>query len=487
MSNIKSNKVQKSTNDNTNSLDLLTLEEIEAMSMSDTLANFSRYINPHLAKAFSLLGLAKRKPVSALGCIIKMDDKSEVLDMTGGLAILNVGHNHPRIIEARAKWAMKNGLEVWKFIPSPYHAGLAENLGRILPGDLELAFFCNSGAEANEGAMKLASKYAGKNRDLIVYTDISFHGKTHATLSVSGSENPKNSPFKTMSGCLEIPYGDSNALREMILEHKKQFQKSRVSTFIVEAIRSEGVICPPETYMQEVRKICDDYDVTLICDEVFCGFGRTGQFFAFNHSGITPDIVTISKAFGAGKATFAAYITKPSIFKKAYGSMEEATLHSTTYNGFAEELITAIEGINIIYDEKLVEKSRENGNYLLSELEKLKLIHPSILKEVKGIGLLVCIKTENIASKALNFIPAVGNTKSMLKKITTAGIISKLYEDYDILTFTPLHDPSQILLAPPLVITKREIDRFISALSEVLNSNFLEHGAHLVKNSMATR
>mgnify|MGYP001090018701 FL=1 len=182
--------------------DLLTLEQVEQLSMTEGLQLFANHINPNLAKMYSLLGLADRKPVKAEGLDILMEDGSSVLDLTSAITVLNCGHNHPRIMAARKQWADNNKLELWKFIPSPYQAALAKNLSVVFPGDLQYVFYSNSGAEANEGALKMALKKAGPNRRKVVYTDISFHGKTLGTLSVSGSEKSNNQHSSLLDNCL---------------------------------------------------------------------------------------------------------------------------------------------------------------------------------------------------------------------------------------------------------------------------------------------
>ena len=263
------------------------------------------------------------------------------------------------------------------------------------------------------------------------------------------------------------------------IENKPKLRKTRVSTFIVEAIRAEGVHTSPDGYLEKVRELCDKYSVTLILDEVFTGFGRTGKMFAFNHSGITPDIVSFSKTFGGGKATFGGYVARTKLFKKAYGSMDDATLHSTTYNGYGEEIVSAIEVINILHDEDLIKNSERQGKYLLSQLEKLKDKH-SIIKEVKGVGLLACIRFENSAAKMAKYVP--GSTSNILvSKLTTGGIISQLFEQYNILTYPPPHDFDLLFLTPPLTITQTQIDTLIESLDSVLKINITKTSQKFVK------
>lgn len=466
---------------------LMSVADAEALTMDETLLLFKAHINPNLGKLFSILGLASKRPVRASGMTIYMEDGSEVLDFTSGISVLALGHNHPKIFEAREKWAREKKLECWKFIPGPEQAVLARNLATLMPGDLEIAFFCNSGAEANEGAVKLATKYAGPKRDLIAHSDISFHGKTMATLSMSGSESKNRIYFKGIDGCVSVPYGDIDALERLFVQETNRFGfgKCRVGTFIIEAIRSEGVVVPPDGYLRKVRELCTKYDVVLICDEVFCGFGRTGELFAFNHEGITPDIVTVSKAFGAGKATFAAFVARPKIFKSAYGTLKDATLHSTTFNGYGEELVAAISGMHVLFDEGLIDNSKRMGDRLLVGLKRIQASHPKLITEVNGVGLLACIKTENAAAKSMaSVLRSTEMGRELFGKVTTAGIISLLYEKHNILTYTPPHDSSQILITPPLIVNEAQIDAFLRALDDVLASNVVDHGIRLARKAL---
>ena len=457
---------------------LYTVADAAKLSKREAYDLFVRHINPSLGKMMNMLGFAGKRPMRAENTTITFDDGAEVIDFTAQFGIMNMGHNHPRILAARDAWAKERQLEIWKFFPSPYQGALAHNLAQILPPGLDTVFFCNSGAEANEGAMKMASKVAGPERRVVVHTDISFHGKTLATLSVSGSESHQNKHFKLMPDCVAIPFGDADAFERVLKENKGLFGKTKVSTFIVEAIRAEGVRTPPAGYFTRVRELCTKYDVTLILDEVFTGFGRTGKMFAFNHYNFTPDIVTFSKAFGGGKGSFGGFVARKEIFMQAYGNMKDATIHSTTYNGFGEEIVSAIEAINILHDEHLLENARVQGEYLVSRLNHLMTKHP-LMKEVRGVGLLCCVRFENAAAKFASLIP--GAASQVVAKLTTGGIISQLFEKHNILTYSPPHDFDLLFLTPPLTITSAEIDRLVDALDQVLKTNLLETTQNFMK------
>lgn len=451
---------------------LMTLEDARRLSKREAYDLFCKHINPSFGKMMNMLGFTSRRPVRAENTRITFDDGSQVIDFTAQFGIMNMGHNHPRILAARQAWAQEHQLELWKFFPSPYQGALAHNLAQVLPDGLECLFFCNSGAEANEGALKMASKIAGPDRRIVVHTDISFHGKTHATLSVSGSESHQNKHFKLMPDTVSIPFGDADAFERVLKENKGTFGKTRVSTFIVEAIRAEGVRTNPPGYFERVRALCDKYQVTLIVDEVFTGFGRTGKMFAFQHFDFCPDILTFSKAFGGGKGSFGGYIARKEIFQQAYGSMKDATLHSTTYNGFGEEVVSAIEAINILHEENLLDNARVQGEYLVQQLNELKSRH-AIIKDVRGVGLLCCVRIENVAAKLGRLIPGEA-AGQVIAKLTTGGIINQLFEKHNVLVYSPPHDFDLLFLTPPLTITKDEIDILVNALDQVLRTNLLE-------------
>ncbi len=458
---------------------LLTVADADAMSEEENLRLFKKHIGHNLGKMLSMLGFADTIPVRAEGMHITMNDGRDILDMTGHVGVLVAGHNHPRIIEARRKWGERQGLETWKFFPSPYQGALCHNLSLLFPEDLEIVFFCNSGAEANEGAMKLAQKYAGQDRKLVAYTDISFHGKTHATLTVSGSEQHQNHHFNKLENCHMVKYGDIGELRQLVESNVDRKGVSKVGTFIVEAIRTEGVVKPDSLYFRQVRELCDQYDIVLIFDEIYTGFGRTGKMFAFEHHGVCPDICTFSKAFGGGKATFAAFITRPTIYNKAYAKMNEATLHSTTYNGYGEEIVTSLEVLNIIQDERLVDNSAEVGGYLLQRLQEVQREYPELVADVRGVGLLCCIKFKSKTEKLLRMVSGTGS--EAMEKFITGAIITKLFQDHNILTFTPPHDAAQLLVTPSLIIRKEHVDQFVEALKQVLGSNLWTVGFSYMK------
>lgn len=454
---------------------MITLQEADNLSPSEIKYLYIDHVNNNIPKILGLLGLAKEEPQYAEGMFIYTKSGNKIFDFTGGVSVLNLGHNHPRILRARQKYAEKKYMEVWKFFLSPYLAALSKNLADLAPGNLAYPFFCNSGAEANEGALKIAEKYQGKSKDKIVYTDKSYHGKTHATLSVSGIDDSKKH-FKVLDGCIEIPYGNSDEFESAIKKRcDSGARKNDICAIILESVTASTITIPPRGYLKEIRRLCDEHDILMIVDDVFLGFGRTGKMFSFEHENIIPDIFTVSKSLGGGKASLAAYIVKDDIYKKAYGDMKNYMIHSTTFNGLGEECYTAIEALNVLIDENLVENSKTMGEYLLSRLKQLKERHPTIIKDVRGIGLLNCIELE---TPGKNIIDMVGKGSKFFRDmgsgIFPGMIISQLFKQHNILVTAGVYENNIIVINPPLIVNNEHIDYLISSINDYFSKGWFQ-------------
>lgn len=367
---------------------------------------------------------------------------------------LNVGHNHPTVIEAVKKvmeWPNLLQASLGTVV-----SALAHNLAQILPGGLSRSFFCNSGAEAVEGALKLARAASGKTK--IVYCEGSFHGKTLGALSVTGRQKYQK-PFLPLLGpCEMVPFGDLEALEQKIF-------KKDVAAFILEPIQGEGgVIVPPKGYLSGVRELCDKYDVLLIVDEIQTGFGRTGKMFACEHEGVIPDIICLAKSLGGGVIPIGAYSTKPEIWEKAYGGMERALLHTSTFGGNTWAAAAAIAAINVIVEQNLCEQARANGEYMLNRLKELQNRY-SVVKEVRGLGLMTGVEFKSQAGLMDKL------TGGMINKLSEeyfgALVAGELQNKYHVITAYTLNNPNVIRLEPPLVVTKEQIDQVVDALEEI--------------------
>lgn len=364
-----------------------------------------------------------RQPIaikSAKGALVTDVDGKEYIDCVAGIAVNNVGHCHPAIVEEIKRQA-EQLIHVSNLYYTENQALLAEELAGI--SGMDRVFYCNSGAEAVEGALKLARKASGKKE--FIATEHAFHGRTRGALSVTHKEKYRK-PFEPLAPAVFVPYNDTEAIRSAITEN--------TAGLILEPIQGEGgVIIPSDDYLKEVREICDDKDVLLILDEVQTGFGRTGKWFAREHSGIIPDIMTTAKAMGGGFPMGAMLAREDVAANFVRGD------HASTFGGSALACAAALANIDVIKKEKLVKRSHDMGNYLVSKLHGL---NKDYILEIRGKGLMVgmelSIKCEDIVAGA--------REKGVLLNCTSESVLR---------------------FVPPLTITKQQLDTVVSVLNEI--------------------
>lgn len=396
-----------------------------------TLDKYARYVNAGLAKLYRFANVMTME-WDASGAIIRDVHGKEYIDCSGGPAVFNVGHRHPKVVAAVKAQLDRMPMSV-RAMPRGPEADLAELLAQITPGDLQYTFFANSGAEANEGALKLARLATG--RPNIVAADGAFHGKTMGALSASGRDRYKV-PFQPLvPGFSHVPFGDLQAMARAVTPY--------TAAVILEPIQGEnGVITPPDAYLAGVRELCTRQGALLILDEVQTGFGRTGRMFACEHWGVVPDIITMAKALGGGVVPIGAFTGRPLLWKALE---HDPYLHSSTFGGNPLACAAGIATIHVIQEERLVERAAELGEYLLSRLQEMARRHPSVVKQVRGKGLLVGVEF----------------TDPDIVLLVTAEALQR-----GVIVFYSLNNPSTFRLAPPLIITREQLDRAVSALEE---------------------
>lgn len=443
---------------------LISVEDAKRLDVQRVQDLMQKHMNPGQLHFLKLLGFNRVLIERAEGMYYIDRNGRRILDFFGGFGSLAFGHNHPRILEARIRFQEEKRQEIAMAFMSQYAAALSYNLAAIAPGDLDMAFLCVSGSEANEAALKLAERAAGDRRT-VVYTERSFHGKTRAALSVTDSEFYQGS-FELLPNRVRVPFGDAAAL-------EAAFRRDRsIGTFILETVQGgAGIVPGPEGYLKAVRELCDRYGVLWLADEVQCGYGRTGRFFAFEHEAVVPDIVTLAKSLGGGKTAIGAYIARTPIFMKAYGSPKTAMIHGpATFSGMGEACCTAIEALNVLYDEGLIDNAAEQGTYLLDRLNQLQRKHPKIIKEVRGKGLMVGLELADISQTLpLGVKHLVSVLDERLKGSLCGFVGALLFRDYDVLVAFTEYNRNVIRLEPPLIVGRAEIDRFVEALDDLLS------------------
>ncbi len=361
-------------------------------------------------------------------------DGKSYLDMVSGIAVCSLGHCHPDVVNAVSEQA-RNLFHCSNLYIIPQQEHLAELIvnnsfdGRV--------FFCNSGAEANEAAIKLARRYCNERKQgaaKIIAMEGSFHGRTLATVAATGQARFRQG-FDPIPGGFEIvPYGDIDALLDAIDED--------TGAVLLEPIQGEsGVHVPPDGYLRQLRKICDEYGLLLILDEVQTGIARTGRFFAYMHEGVEPDIMTMAKALANGFPA-GAMLAKPFVADAfTPGS------HASTFGGNPLAMSAGIATISTIMRDNIVDKSLQQGMYLMNRLYELERIHPSI-KEVRGRGLMIGVDFDADVSS----LPSDGLSKGILLNVIKGHTLR---------------------LVPPLVISSQEIDQAMDMIDDILKEKGL--------------
>ncbi len=445
--------------------ELLSVEQAKSLDIQSITDLFCNYMNPGQLHFLKLLGFNKVKVESAEGMYYTDQNGRKILDFFGGFGSIACGHNHPRLLAMRKQFQDEKRHEIAIAFMSQYAAALSKNLAAIAPQDLDMVFLGSSGSEAVEAALKLAEKYQGPERARIAYAEHSFHGKTRGALSVTDSEFYQSS-FRLLDNRVRIPFGDSEALEEALRND------SSIGVLILETVQGgAGIVGASACYWQEVRRLCDQYNVVWIADEVQCGVGRTGRFFAFEHAGVAPDIVTLAKSLGGGKTAMGAMIARRSIYMAAYGTPQTALIHGpATFGGMGEASCTSIEALNILYDEGLIENSAQQGAYLLERLQKVQARYPKIIKEVRGYGLMIGLEFRDFSNTLpLGLRTVVSVLDNKLKGSLCGFVGCLLLKEYDVLVAFTEYNRNVIRLEPPLIVTREQIDTFVDALDDLLS------------------
>lgn len=372
-------------------------------------------------KLFDVYPLFDVNIVKGKGCHVWDDKGQEYLDLYGGHAVISIGHAHPHYVEAISKQVATLGFYSNSVI-NKLQQEVADRLGAISGYDDYQLFLINSGAEANENALKLASFYNGRTR--VVSFAKAFHGRT--SLAVEVTNNPKIiAPINDNGHVTYLPLNDTEAL-------KAELAKGDVCAVIIEGIQGVGGIQVPDTdFMKAMRQACDETNTVLILDEIQSGYGRSGKFFAHQYNGIRPDMITVAKGIGNG-FPMAAVLISPK-FTPVYGQL------GTTFGGNHLACAAAIAVLDVMKEENLVENAAKVGAHLLEELKKFKGI-----KEVRGRGLMIGLEFEE-------------PIKELRKQL--------LFEQK---VFTGVSGTNVIRLLPPLCLSMQEADDFLTRLQHVM-------------------
>ena len=406
-----------------------------APSFDQTFDRYVQYVNAGMATVIKFMGYESAEYRSS-GCTVWGSDGVAYLDLFGGPGVFTMGHSHPKIVAALHAQLDRMPLSSHMLL-SPGLAEVSERLAQITPGELQYSFFCNSGAEAVEGALKAARFHT--KRPNFVCAQGAFHGKTFGALSASGRDVYKD-PFQPLlDGFTHVPFGDAAALEAAV--------NSDTAAVLLEPIQCEaGIRIPPDGYLKAAREICDKNGALLILDEIQTGLGRTGKMFACDWDGVAPDIMTLGKALGGGVMPVAAFIATPPIWAMFD---ENPYLHTSTFGGNPLACAAASAALAIIEEEGIVEKCAVRGAQLLAGVRKVAESFPGTIKDVRGRGLLVGIEYAN----------------GEVGELTIANLAQR-----KVLAAYALNNPSVLRLEPPAVITEEEIEQGCAKLHEAIEA-----------------
>ncbi len=372
-------------------------------------------------------------PVRGQGCRLWDADGKTYLDFVAGLAVCNLGHCHPRVVKAIQDQA-ECLLHVSNLYHIPWQSALAQRIVENSFGDR--VFFCNSGAEANEAAIKLVRRYErdirkGKRFEILAMEN-SFHGRTLATVTATGQEKFKKGFDPLVPGFRHVPFDDRDALLKAVGEE--------TCAILVEPIQGEGgVICPGDDYLPFLRSLCDERELLLVFDEVQVGIGRTGTLFAYEPFGVAPDVMTLAKGLAGGIPMGATVATERVAAAFTPGS------HASTFGGNPLAAAAGLAALEVILEEGVLENCRRSGRHLRQGLERIALRHPDRVREVRGRGL---IQAMDLTGPGTPVVETCMN-EGLLINCTAETVLRFL---------------------PPLIVTTEEVDEMLETLDRALSS-----------------
>ncbi len=413
----------------------------------ETVENFRDHVNP------GFLEYRKATNIEGASAVVEWSDAgpnsyrdvngNEYLDCLGGFGIFNVGHRHPKVIAAVQAQLARQPLHSQDLL-DPLRAMLSKTLSMMTPPNLQYTFFCNSGTETIEAALKLARAFNPAKQTIIAATK-GFHGKSFGSLSVSAKGEFRRPFGALLPGIEHFPFNDLNAVRRKF-EHLKMVGEE-VGAVLLEPIQGEGgVNIPSDDYLPGIRQLCDEFGALMILDEVQTGMGRTGKMFCYEHYGVAPDILCLAKAFGGGVMPAGAVIGTKDVFAKLF---DNPFLHTTTFGGNPLACAAALATINVLIEERLPQRAAELGERMLADIRKSALRNPHVVADARGKGMLMAIEFHDDK---------------------TGFEFGKRLLERGVLVSGTLVNARVIRIEPPLTLTDAQADYVCGAISESLNS-----------------
>jgi ornithine--oxo-acid transaminase len=438
----------------------LDIKDLVTSRLGENYELHDRHLNRTLVKVQRTIGFDIVYARAEGAYLYDMDGK-DYLDFLSGFGVYNIGRNHPV-----AKKAIRDILDLdlpnMVQLDSALMSGLlAERLVQRLAQQgaphLDAVFLCNSGTESVEGALKFAKAATGRPR--IVSLKNSYHGLSYGALSVTGNAAFHEGFGPFVPGCETVALGD-------LAELESHLKRNDVAAFIVELVQGKGVKFPKDDYFIQAQALCRKYGTLFICDEVQTGLGRTGKWFAFEHWGLEPDIITLAKTLSGGYVPAGAIVTRRAIYQKTFSRLDRCIVHSTTFGRNNLACAAGLAALTVLEDEGLVDNAARMGAYLEKRLLELQAKH-DIIKEVRVKGLMAAVEF----AEPRGLMPKMGwkLVHSLDASMFPQLIVTPLLTKYRILTQVAANNADIVKILPPLIVGEKEIDRFITALDSVIS------------------
>lgn len=434
----------------------LDLKQLVSERFGENYDLHHHYLNRTLVQVQRTIGVDKVY-ASARGAYLYDSDGKDYLDFLSGYSVFNIGRNHPAV-----KRALQDALELdlpnMVQMDSALLSGLlAEALVKRTPSHLDAVFFCNSGTEAVEAAIKFARAATG--RPAFLSLEGAFHGLSCGSLSLMGNDHFREGFGDLLENCERMPLGDTLAL-------ERRLERGDVAAFIAESVQGKGVHIPGGEYLRAAQSLCRKHRTLFVSDEVQTGLGRTGRWFGFQHWDLEPDIITLAKALSGGYVPCAAIMTRREIYQKVFSRLDRCVVHSSTFGRNNLAMACGLATLQVLEEEGLVENCERVSRLLLERLHEFKGRH-SLIREIRGLGLIIAIEFH----EPDEFMSRMG--WKMLHRIEhelfAQMIVTALFTRHRILTQVAGHGMDVLKILPPLMIGEAEVDRFVSALDNVLD------------------
>lgn len=432
------------------------LKEIIAARLGENYELHHQHINRTLVAAQRVIGFDKVY-ARAEGAYLYDMDSQPYLDFLSGYSVFNIGRNHP-VVKKAIRDVLDLDLPNMVQMDCSLLSGLlAEAITKRTPPHLDAIFFCNSGTEAIEGALKFARAATGRKR--VVSLENAFHGLSLGSLSLMGCESFTEGFGPLMDGFdARVPIDDLDAL-------DRQLRSRDVAAFVIETVQGKGCKSPKTDFFVRAQELCRKYGTLLISDEIQTGLGRTGKMFGFQHWNLEPDIITLAKTLSGGYVPCGAIVTRREIYQKTFSRMDRCVVHSTTFGRNNLAMACGLAALEVIDSENLVENAAKMGALLMEKVDLLRAKH-SFIKEVRGKGLMIAIEFHE--PKELKLKMAWKVLHKIDKVLFAQMVVTQMLSKHRILTQVAGHAMDVVKILPPLIIGEREVDMFVNAFDDVL-------------------